>query len=155
MTNEENQQRLELSDDDAEAYASRREALFAAEQDLGRQLDVLDDQGTPDAQRLRTALREVRTALERHIREADAPDGLLAGILQAAPWFAARAEQLRREHGHLLDATDRLLESAQAEHDVAVLLAEARALGRQISEHRHRGTALLLDAYTLDVPAGD
>lgn len=149
------QERLRLSDAAAEAYHARREALHGAVIDLDEELDALEAQGEPDAERFRTAMRRTLTTVQRHIEEADAPDGLLEEILDAAPWFASRAEQLRGEHAELLDRATRVLEQADATDAVEPLLADARSLSSHISEHRHRGTKLLMDAYMLDVTAGD
>lgn len=147
--------RSALPDADAAAGEGRREALHAGVTDLDRELDVLEAQPEPDVERFQAALRQLLATLHRHIEEADAPDGLLAQVVEAASWFATRAEQLRGEHGDLLDRTQALIAGAGADEDVRPLLVQARDLSSAITQHRHRGTKLLLDAYMLDVTAGD
>lgn len=146
-------QRLPVSEADADAYRARREALLTGVTELGEELDALEGQEDPDPERFRAAVRQLLVTVQRHIEEADAPDGLLAQIREAAPWFASRVEQLRGEHDDLIERTRALLE--RPEDDVRRSLTDARDLSDRVSRHRHRGTKLLLDAYMLDVSAGD
>ncbi len=147
--------RQQLTDTAADAYRARREALHATVSDLDAELDELEAQDAPDVERFRTAMTQVLDNLHQHIQEADAADGLLAEIIETAPWFAPRAEALRAEHDDLLDRTRELIERASAGGEIETLLADARTLSARISDHRHTGTSLLMDAYMLDVPAGD
>lgn len=147
--------RREISAEAAAAYRARREALHIAVIELEHELELLEAQPQPDVRRLRAALDQLLTTLREHIAQADAPDGLLADIIETAPWFAPRAEQLRSEHGELLERAQQLIDEAAANEDAASVLESARELSQRISEHRHEGTALLLDAYMLDVPAAD
>lgn len=146
-------QRSPLPDAEADAYRARREALHAAVTDLERFLDGVDDAVRPE--QVQAALRDFVDAVQEHVVEADAPNGLLASIIATAPWLGNRARQLRDEHDRLLaDATALALRSQDGTVDVA-LLDEMRDLSARVSEHRHRGTSLVLDAYMLDIPAGD
>ncbi|WP_052668540.1 hypothetical protein [Nitriliruptor alkaliphilus] len=153
MVDSEAGERLPVSDEDADAYRARREALLTAVTELDQELDALESQEAPDPDRFRAAVRQVLATVQRHIEEADAPDGLLAQVREAAPWFASRVEQLRGEHDDLIARTRALLE--RPDDDVRRSLTEARDLSARLSRHRHRGTKLLLDAYMLDVSAGD
>ena len=155
MREAEVQGRQQVSDAAAAAYQARREALHGAVTDLEHELEALEAQPVPDARRLLAALRGLRTTLLEHVEHADAPGGLLTQVFETAPWFANRTDQLRNEHGDLLAATDGLIERAGAGDAVETLLSDAHVLADRISDHRHRGTALLLDAFMLDIPAGD
>jgi hypothetical protein len=147
--------RLPIDDAEAEAYAARRQALHLAVVDLEGVLDELATDDEPDRERLVDAVRALHDAFQDHVREADAPDGLLAQILSDAPWFAARAEKLRDEHGGLVARADALVDDATADRAFGELLLEARQLAADVTRHRHAGTDLLMDAYLLDIPAGD
>lgn len=147
--------RQQLTDTAADAYRARREALHATVSDLDAALDALETQDLPDVERFRAVLTQVLETLHEHIQQADAPDGLLAEIIETAPWFAPRAETLRSEHDELLVMTRELIERAGAGGEFGTLLADARTLSARIADHRHTGTSLLMDAYMLDVPAGD
>jgi hypothetical protein len=145
----------QVSDEDAAAFRARREALHAAVTDLDVHLDALEAQDVPDAARFRDALDELLVTLHRHVEEADAPDGLLAQILEEASYFASRVDRLRGEHEDLLDRAVALRDRAGATDDVRLLLPDARHLAARIGDHRQRGTALLVDATMLDLSAGD
>jgi len=93
--------------------------------------------------------------VREHIDEVESPDGLLGQVLEAAPWFGARVEQLRGEHADLLALGNALLVKADADGELATLLVEARELAARVSGHRHSGTALLVDTYLLDIPQSD
>jgi hypothetical protein len=155
MIDDVTRERIRLSEADADAHTRRREALHRAVADLERELDALADEPVPSTDRFRAAIRDMLVAIRQHIDEAEAPDGLLGQIVHAAPWFAARVEQLRGEHDDLLARGNALLVSAAADGEVATLLAEARELVGRVSDHRHAGTALLVDTYLLDIPQGD
>ena len=155
MTEQQGQDRLPIDDAEAEAYAERRRALHAALVGVGVELDDLATQQDPDRDRFAAAMRWLRDALQDHIRDADAPDGLLAQILSDAPWFAARVQRLRDEHEQLMARATALIDAATTDRPFGELLTEARLLSTHISEHRHAGTDLLMDAYLLDIPAGD
>lgn len=155
MNQGEVQERREISAEAAAAYRARREALHTATLELEHELEVLEAESQPDVERLRGALDQLLATLREHIAQADAPDGLLADIIEAAPWFGPRAEQLRSEHAELLGTAKQLIDRAAVSEDAAALLGPARELSQRISEHRHEGTSLLLDAYMLDVPAAD
>jgi ABC-type transporter Mla subunit MlaD len=145
----------QVSDEDATAFRARREALHAAVTDLDQHLDALDAQDVPDAVRFRDALDELLVTLQRHVEEADAPDGLLAQILEEASYFASRVDRLRGEHGDLLGRAADLRDRARSSDDVRPLLPDARQLSARVAEHRQRGTELLVDATMLDLSAGD
>lgn len=155
MTEANAEHRLSIDDAEAQAYEARRRALHTAVMQLDADLDELATQQSPDRDRFATAVRSLQDSLEEHAREADAPDGLLAQILSDAPWFAARVQKLRDEHVRLRERATTLLDDAGTDRPIGELLPEARSLALQVSDHRHAGTILLLDAYMLDIPAGD
>jgi hypothetical protein len=122
-----------------------------------------DDGPPPDGPRtdgaarerlLADALQELQEALDEHVRDAEADDGFLARLVADAPWIAPRAEQLRRDHAGLVRDCSRLVARAGEGAD-ADLREDARRLARRADDHHHRGTALLLDAYELDISASD
>ncbi len=159
MTEARGQDRLPIDEAEAAAYAARRQALHAAVVELDDALDELASDDDPDRDRFVAALGSLHEAFEQHIREADAPDGLLAQILSDAPWFAARVDKLRDDHTRLLEHATALRDEGSdvgsSGRAFGELLLDARRLAAKISSHRHAGTDLLMDAYMLDIPAGD
>lgn len=147
--------RADVSEADVQAYVARREALRAALLDLDRHLDELSTETRPDGERFRVAVEQFVATVQHHVEDAEAPDGLLAQILDTAAWYASRVERLRSEHDELLADAGDLLDRAGTADDVRPLLAVARQLSRRVAEHRRRGTTLLVDATMLDLAAGD
>ncbi len=147
--------RLSISEGDRAASTRRREALHRAVTELGAELDALEAAAAPDGERFAQALRDLLATLEQHVEEADAPEGLLQQIIEVAPWFGPRVEQLRSEHDVLNGQARTLLEQVAAGRELEQALGAARELCAQVDDHRHRGTTLLIDAYMLDIPEGD
>jgi hypothetical protein len=104
--------------------------------------------------RARTALAAAMEEVRAHNEEAEGPDGLLTQVVADAPWLSPRVHAVEQEHDHLLAAGEALLGRWD---DVAVPEArrELAETARRIEEHRHHGTELLMDAYGLDISAGD
>jgi hypothetical protein len=145
----------ELSPGVADAVRHRREALHAATVEFGDDLAAIEANPEEGSTRLAAALATLLATLEDHAVAAEAADGMLAQIIQDAPWFGPRVEELRHEHQHLPRHASELIERAAAGGDLGSLLTEARDLADQTDRHRHRATRLMQDAYTLDLSAGD
>lgn len=102
------------------------------------------------------ACLKLAKALDAHVAETDAPDGLFASVIDEAPRLSAAVAELRADHEDLQEACARLLTYARSDETVA---AEMRRrvlviLGR-LARHRQDGAELLFDAYNVDVAAGD
>jgi hypothetical protein len=100
------------------------------------------------------ALSNLEIALERHVREIEAPDGLFDEVIERAPHLASDVQRLRDEHDDLLIAC-----RAVRELDEEVPTAEVRRkvlglLGR-LAIHRQRGAELLFDTYNVDLAAAN
>lgn len=144
----------ELSSSQVEAVRARREALHDAVARFEAALDAATVAGAPEADVFRVAVAELVAAIREHVRGAEAHDGPLAQILDAAPWLATRARRLRHEHDALLDRGEELLDRT-GDHVPAAAVEEARGLAARVLAHRHHAAALLTDAYNLDLSAGD
>jgi hypothetical protein len=101
-------------------------------------------------------LHELGDALEQHITITEAPDGLLADIVEAAPRLSRRVEQARSDHVHLRDRLGSASE-ALARDDVDVHDARDRVveLLTGLVRHRHLGADLVYEAYNVDIEAAD
>ena len=155
MPQEDTQHRPKVSDATVGAYRQRREALAVAIAGLESELDEIEAQPIADTDRFQSAVHALLATLRRHVEESEAPDGLIAQVIDEAPLFARQAEQLSGEHDGLLNDANKLIERAEAGDAIESLIADARALLARISEHRQQGTNLLLDAYMLDISASD
>ena len=139
----------------AEAVAARRDSLHAAALRLEGELDALGSQPRPDVARTRAALQSMRATLRAHAEGAEASDGPLVDLTDAAPWLARRASHQRDEHRELLQEATALVDRLGEGEDPAPVLDEVRQLLERVAVHRHRATTLLQDAYMLDIPEGD
>ena len=100
------------------------------------------------------AVETMLATLRTHVEETEAEGGLLPQLEEDAPWLEGRVDQLRSEHGDLLERAEQLLASCR-DGEVEDLREEALALLQAVSRHRHRGTDLLYDAYMVDISAAD
>jgi len=137
------------------AYKSRREALLAAVLDLTEELDAICAQDTPDPTRLEHAFVAAQKAFGQHVGESEADDGLLEQIVSEEPNLFSRVELMRGEHGELTAELNDLIVALEAKRNCEELLDPARELVKRLDGHRHRATGLLIDAYMLDLAAGD
>jgi hypothetical protein len=106
-------------------------------QDVGRDLQVLSD------------------ALERHIAETEAPDGLLAEIVQSAPRLAPRVNKTKADHEALRGELAETCASAAAGVDVATLRDRVVDVLVHLVRHRQLGSDLVYEAYMVDIDAAD
>lgn len=94
----------------------------------------------------------LRDALDAHISEVEAPDGLLADTLGRAPRLGPSVETLRREHRELIASWDRAA-LALAEHpaDKARVRRRVVSLLGRLTIHRQGGADLVYEAYNVDI----
>ena len=134
---------------------SRSEQLHEATIDLSEALESPVEPPERWLDAVGASIARTHTTLEAHVREAEAPDGLLAQIIEEEPAFGSRAQQMRDEHVELLNDSATLLQFAEQDPSVDELRAKATELIDLIERHRHRSGSLLTDVYSLDLSAGD
>jgi hypothetical protein len=145
-----------------ELAAARREELAGRPGNLRAAVAALQaalaSGGGADADRrdrLVAALTEAHDHLAAHNAEAEGPDGLLAQVLQDAAWLSPRVHVVAQEHDRLLADCQQLCAAGHGDDPLDELERLAREMAERIDGHRHHGTELLMDAYGLDVSAGD
>jgi hypothetical protein len=138
-----------------EELAHRPEHLRVAVATLRQALTATAGDEDDRRRRLAAALQEARERLAAHNAEAEGPDGLLSQVLHDAAWLSPRVHAVAQEHDRLLADCERLCADGRGDGPLAELAGTARAIAARIEEHRHHGTELLMDAYGLDVSAGD
>jgi hypothetical protein len=141
--------------DATQAALARRERLLDGVVQMTAALRADDADEGVWAVQLRHAAEAFAATIVDHVNEAEGPDGLLAQIHEDAPWLSRRAEELRAEHPILRDAAVELLGTWPQDPSPDELRAHVEPLLDRVQQHRHRGTALLVDAYSLDLSAGD
>jgi hypothetical protein len=138
-----------------EELAQRPEHLRAAAATLHAALAVRADDERDRRERLASALTEAHLRVAAHNEEAEGPVGLLSQVMHDAAWLAPRVHAVAQEHDRLLADCERLCTTGQTGESLTELERTVRTMAARIEEHRHHGTELLMDAYGLDVSAGD
>jgi hypothetical protein len=104
--------------------------------------------------RVAEALDEVQGALDDHVAEVEAPDGLYGEIMARTPRLAHAIERLRAEHGTMGAAVVDLRKTVDGA-SVEVVREGVVDLLADISRHRHRGADLIWNSYDLDIGQGE
>ncbi len=138
-----------------EELAHRPEHLRVAVATLESALAVTGGDERDRRAQLTAALAAAHDRLAAHNEEAEGPDGLLSQVLDDAAWLSPRVHAVAQEHDRLLADCERLCAAGRGGEPLAELERTARTIAARIEEHRHHGTELLMDAYGLDVSAGD
>ncbi|MEX1124641.1 MAG: hypothetical protein WEE53_03150 [Acidimicrobiia bacterium] len=102
------------------------------------------------------ALADLRDALRAHIREVEAPDGLLGGILQNSPRLASDIEILKKEHVGLMESLEKADQAlrAQSQEPPEIRRRATNLLGH-LTRHRQHGSDLVCDAHNIDISAAN
>ncbi len=142
------------SDDTYRGIVARRQDLYDAMRRLeatAARASGLDDW----AEAISDALALLQTALERHVAETEAPDGLFVEVLERAPHLTSRIEGLRKEHVDLLSSCRTAIDLVSGESDVAHVRRRVLGILGNVIRHRQRGSELLFDTYNVDLAAGN
>ena len=109
-------------------------------------------------ERVEDALADLSDALEAHVKEVEAPSGLLAEILDEAPRLASQVETMKSEHEELKEGVTTLFRTVTGLPDGTdkdkIRRKTTSLLGR-LTVHRQRGADLIFDAYNVDIAAAD
>jgi hypothetical protein len=135
--------------------ATRRRDLYEAMRLL--ETSAARASGLSDwAEQIEKALANLEAALERHVDEIEAEDGLFADVINRAPHLASAVEGLRAEHVEMLETCRDALDLASAGRTAPEQLRSKvlDVLGL-ITIHRQTGAELLFDTYNVDLAAGD
>lgn len=133
--------------------AERRYQLYEAMRRL--EAAVARPSGLADwRMEIETAVADLDSSLDDHIRRTEFDDGLFAEILGGSPHLASRIADLEEEHGELQAACRKALSMA-ADWSPTRLRRKANVLLARLAFHRQSGAELLYDAYNVDIAAGD
>lgn len=101
------------------------------------------------------ALKVMLDALQRHVIETEADDGLLAEVVDRAPNLAPDVATFRKDHDDLLHSCRAASELVTNRSAPAEIRRKVLSLLGRLAIHRQRGAELLFDAYNVDLAAGD
>lgn len=127
-----------------------REAMEILEASVARASKLADWN-----ERVEEALANLEAALERHVAETEADDGLFDEVTQRSPHLAPAVEGLRAEHDEMLAKCREALDFAPGQPDAGELRSKVLAVLGLVAIHRQTGAELLFDAYNVDIAAGD
>jgi hypothetical protein len=145
-SNQRGRQRARIRRNELHAAMERLEATVAKPAAPNGWADAVD-----------ASLLELEEALRAHIREVEAPDGLLAEIVDVAPRLVAEVETIKKEHVDLVRSWTRARQSLRGDGVATATEVRRRVislLGR-LAIHRQRGSDLVYEAYNVDIAAAD
>jgi hypothetical protein len=96
------------------------------------------------------ALVEVRDAIQAHVDEVEAKDGLLPQLVADAPRLSNLVRIIERDHRRLLRICDEII-SMSSGADPQEIRSMARDLMGDLVDHRQQGADLVYAAYTEDI----
>ncbi|MGI9598707.1 MAG: hypothetical protein ACR2QK_21260 [Acidimicrobiales bacterium] len=96
-------------------------------------------------------LEDLRSALDRHVTEVEAADGLLAELACIAPRLVGRIEETRAEHPVLCRQAGETIEAVAAGQEVDQARASVLELLLAVARHRQRGADLVYEGYEVDL----
>lgn len=135
--------------------ATRRRDLYEAMRML--EASAARASGLADwMEHIERALSNLESALERHVAEIEAEDGLFADVINRAPHLAAAVDGLRAEHEEMLETCRDALDLASGDRATPEQLrSQVLDLLGLVAVHRQTGAELLFDTYNVDLAAGD
>lgn len=99
-------------------------------------------------------LEELSGALDRHVAEVEAADGLLAELACLAPRLMSRINETRDEHPVLCRQTTEAIEAIAAGLAVPEARGTVLELLLAVARHRQRGADLVYEGYEVDLGGG-
>lgn len=137
-----------------QGIVNRRQDLYDAMQRL--ESSVAQASGQHDwAVVVGDTLNVMHDALQRHVIEIEADDGLFAEVVGRAPNLASDVATLRKDHEDLLFSCRAVSELVANWSAPAEIRRKVLALLGRLAIHRQRGAELLFDTYNVDLAAGD
>lgn len=100
------------------------------------------------------ALEELRVALDQHVAEVEAPDGLLAELTEAAPRLANQIARVQGEHPALCLEMDKTIGFAKENSDAEQVRRRVLETLMAVVRHRQKGADLVYEGYTVELGGG-
>lgn len=99
-------------------------------------------------------LEVLRTALDEHVEEVEAEDGLLTEMMTLAPRLANMIDHMRDEHPELCRQVADTIELAGGDASVAAVRTAVLDTLQAIARHRQKGADLVFEGYDVDIGGG-
>lgn len=141
------------------------ERLLAEHRELSRRIeevrrwwDEADEFGLPKFGEMGDRVQQVRKLLAQHFADEER-GGFLAPVLQIAPHFTRQAEELQRQHPHLLNLLDDFVARLEAAEPPFSGWQEARRefeeILAELRQHEAGENAIAHSAFEDDLGGGD
>ena len=107
------------------------------------------------------ALVDLSSGFEHHCAAVEAPDGLFASVLEAAPRLDHAVRRLAEEHIEISALISELLREVRTltregtEEEARETRGRITGLLGRLSQHRQRAADLVYEAYAVDIGVGD
>jgi len=141
------------------AVRVRRDDLYDSVLELERTLAIpAGDHPREWAADVGEVVTRLRTVLDAHVAGTEAQGGFFDDVRDHAPQLLHAVDQLKGEHGPLLEAASALSEriaNVGSDAEVDDVRDHAVELIRRLLRHRQRGAELVYDAYSVDISAAD
>ena len=140
-----------LVSDSLTGAARRRTELEQALQNVEKAAaaPAAHDTWGPD---LASAVRQLQSALNHHIAEVEAPQGLLEQIVEKAPRLQRVVESTRHHHAVLAHSIADLLEAIEGgEAPAGDIRVDVIEILNDFARHRQDGADLIYEAYDVDI----
>ncbi|MBT8241128.1 MAG: hypothetical protein HKN94_09920 [Acidimicrobiales bacterium] len=135
------------------AAAARRVELKSAVSELERAAAA--PAASPGwSERLLGELDDLRTALEQHIEEVEAEEGLLAELARESPRLITRINKVQSEHPELLSQLDRTVQGVKTATDPDNARRAVLDILHAVARHRQAGSDLVYEGYSIDIGGG-
>lgn len=105
-------------------------------------------------QRVSRELVQLARAADQHVTETEAPNGLLAEIIEEAPRLWREVDGLRAEHVKLVEGCARALDQVRGTDSPLLLRRRVNSLLGRFERHRYRGADLVYEAFDVDIGGG-
>ena len=128
----------------------RRDRMQATLDELQRVVD-LDDNGDGQWRKaVAAALAEAAATWERHVSGSEAPEGILADVVEREPRLVPLVDTLLAEHTEIRALLERT-NSTLATLDPSAARQEVQAVANRFSRHHDLGAELIHHAYEVDL----
>ena len=139
------------------AVRIRRESLYQALVGLEDALSTPIGDGARWRLRVAMAVDHAANRVEEHVRDTEAPDGLLHQVVTDSPRLVGKVDRLRDDHEYLekevhqlQTALHEISDADVATRGVPIRNQALEFLGR-LATHRQRGADMIYEAYQVDI----
>jgi hypothetical protein len=138
------------SGDPVNEVAQRRDRMQATIEGLRRVVELDDTGDGAWREAAVAALSEAAATWERHVAGTEAPQGILADVVEREPRLAHMVDSLRTDHVEVQAIVDRAV-AGLGTQDPAGIREELENVAGRLSYHHHLGGEMIHSAYDVEL----